>query len=94
MDETLLDNKEDNEQGIPSSGTSEIEDSTTTEDGKVQTSEPSTEDTGTELVTMLEHYESVETHLDNLTTIAICILLGVGLLFGAFAVKSFFDFLR
>ena len=42
----------------------------------------------------LEHYQYVETSLNNLTIIGIMILLGIGLIFGGLACKSLFYFFR
>ena len=92
-----LENKEGTEQAIPSSGASPVEGKEpekTEETGQVQTSEPNTFETNGELIALQEHYEAVETHLDNLTTIGVAIIIGIGLLFGSLAIKSFFDFLR
>lgn len=88
MDENILENKEATEQVLPSDGTSEIE------TPEVQTSEPPAYEPNGELILMTEHYEKVETQLDSILNVCIVVSIGIGLLFGAFAIKSLFDFLR
>ena len=46
------------------------------------------------LVEVIEHYEKIENSLDNMTALSLMICLGIGILVGGLACKSFFDFMR
>lgn len=77
----------DHEQNLPSDGTAEVKGTE-----KVQTSES---ETGTlETTILVEHFEHIESQLDKLTAIGIVLIVALGLIFGGFACKSFFEHMR
>lgn len=81
-EESNVSDLQDQEQTVSPNSTAEVNDKE-----KVQTSESKTDQSEAvstiETTVLLEHFEHIETQLDNLTSVFIVALVGIGIVVGA-----------